>query len=227
MRDNSTDKNNENNALDAAPEEKALTPPVIKPDAQGMIEYNGERVKVPPELLDRKTGAINPAAAVKRAIDLRRLVSKPDSPAVPEDYVFNVPEPLQEAVDLDAEAPVIKSAVEAAKKAGLSQAQFDGMIGAYLQNRVDEANSTPPPVDEQAELQKIYGDKAQATLDRLHKMVPAAFPEVMRDDALRGVFENLSAIAQGVRLLEAMTNRLKEPSSSPIRGRGQRASVAR
>ena len=32
-------------------------------------------------------------------------------------------------------------------------------------------------------------------MNRLRKMVSAAFPEVMRDDALRGVFENLSAIA--------------------------------
>ena len=190
----------------------------VKPDENGIIEYNGDKIKVPPELIDQQTGEINGAAAVKRAIDLRKLVGKTDKVEAPENYDFTVPEDLKEVVGVNADSPLAASAIDAAKKAGLSQEQFDGMVQVYLQNVADEASNAPAPVDQQVELQKVYGEQTQATVERLNKTIPAMFPEMKKDEGVRAIIEGVASTAQGVQFLDMIASKMKEPIPSPKGG---------
>jgi hypothetical protein len=136
-----------------------------KPTVGRVIDFNGEKLEVPEAFWDKEADALNGAAAVKAALDLRKQLS--DKPKAPEKYEFNVPEDLKDKVVFDAEAPEAKAAMELAKKHGLSNEAFGELLSLHLQTLAGTATSDDKTIAAEidadaARLIQIFGGEEQA-----------------------------------------------------------------
>ena len=109
---------------------------------------------VPEKFWDPKTGAVNYKAWAKSTKDTRTeletLKQSKGAPAKVEDYKFEVPETLKEAVkDSD---PVVKLFPDLAFNAGLSQEQFSEISGKFLE---EAQKHVPPAISFEHEKKKL------------------------------------------------------------------------
>ncbi|MEM7047597.1 MAG: hypothetical protein AAF442_08120 [Pseudomonadota bacterium] len=179
------------------------------------VEFKGQPIEVPEDLWDKENGKIRDVAAVKRVLDLRRKLS--EKPPVPDSYELTVPEGLD--IDADAEDPLAQSAMDWAKKHGLSQEAFGELTSLFYQQEADFAKS----LDEQQEqdyntLKEIYGDGTKKKLGELARWVDGVVGDATDDNPMISqALDTLVSDAGGVLLLDRIRSQVGEsPIPSPI-----------
>ncbi len=115
--------------------------PAAQPEpGSRVIDLNGEKIEVPEELWDKEKASVNAAAAVKRAIDLRKQLG--EKPAVPDAYEPKLPEDLAKELDgkweVPADDPRLADLAAFAKESGLPQEGYSKLLGMYAKAKMAE-----------------------------------------------------------------------------------------
>jgi hypothetical protein len=181
------------------------------------VRYKGEDLPVPEAFWDTAAGGPNLGALVKSQSDLRRMLSE-QRPEVPEAYELAVPQDLANRIRADAEDPLAQSAMDWAKKQGLSQEAFSELAALYYGRLAEDA------VDRDAEMGKlksVFGSKAESELAGLGRWVQGLLGNTLsRDPEMERTLHHLTATADGVKLLKAFKDRLAEPAVPSFREGG-------
>ena len=192
------------------------------------IDFGGERIEVPPELWDDKSGQVNVAAAVKRSIDLRRQMGT--LPKAPDEYKLALPDALKGKIEFDPATDVrFKAASAWGKKNNVSQAAMEELAGIHwsaessvvdgdVQSRQAEMTTllsalggdTGTPEERQGRATKEMGETARWARDALAtgkdgKLIPDRVATLQR----------LASTADGVMMLRDLRGMMTE---APIPG---------
>ena len=130
--------------------------------------------EIPEQFWDKAKGEVNTAAALKSYAESQSQVTKlveenkklkgasPKAPAKAEDYKFEAPADMKDAIKSD--DPGLGVFRKVAHKMGVSQEQFQAGLTEFL----TEAKAfMPEPVDTKAEMAKL-GPNAQAVMDAVY-----------------------------------------------------------
>jgi len=188
--------------------------------AARVVELDGERFEVPPDLWDEATGSINPTRAAKRALDLRKQLSARGE--VPETYELHVPDNMADRVEIDDEHPLAMAFREiAAKHKGIAtQGMFDELVATYLETEVAEQNDWQKQQAEREQVERaavteFFGGEAAAKVQaqQLRDWLTAQTVDAtgQPDMELLTAAKTAAGSAAGVRLLHRLMGAAKEP----------------
>lgn len=195
----------------------AQAPPAGGPEAgkpPRFIEYNGEKIEVPPELWDEETGAVNALAAVKRATDLRRQLG--EQPPIPETYEVKAPSAFKDKWEIKADDPNAQRLVALAKEKKWPQDTVDAIVGLKAKLDIDaqaalEAEVAKEMETEWKDLEKDLGgaDRAKSTVADLNKWLSGmVVKEGKPDPHMVQAATLLMAHGHGVRFLLNLRERM-------------------
>lgn len=135
-------------------------------------------------------------------------------PETPEGYTATLPEGLEVpegmTVEIDENDPLLGAARTAAHAAGITQEQFQGIVGAYVQNRVEELKALKGLSD--AERSKL-GEKAQDRIDNVKRALKSRVGEEGLNELM-----SMAVTARQVEFLERLIRHSGAPQ--PTNGAG-------
>lgn len=181
------------------------------------IDTSDGRLEVPDQFWDKESGAVNVAALLKSQTDLRKQISQ--TPKAPESYELKVPEPLAGKVEIAADDPFAKKAMEWAKARNLPQDAFDELAALYLEQQAGTWDA-----DSQAVVQEIEADVARLTAT-LGKDAPVKIAQLDQwlsvmatgadnkpDAGMINAIKNLRITADGTLFLMHLRDKMGNPA---------------
>jgi len=133
----------------------------------------------------------------------------------PEEYEIAISDELKEGgIEIDADDPIMSSAIEFAKSINMNQDGFHGMINLYGMAKLAEAKALD---EKMADEFKALGDKAEARIESLNQWASANLPTGMIDG-----FKEMVVSADGVKAMEQIISLTRaapvDPPGDPVPG---------
>lgn len=177
-------------------------------ETQGrFVEYDGQKLEVEENFWDKDKNEVNVGALLKSQQDLRKQISSDPSPK--DGYVCNIPEEYKEILEADPSSPLWKVAVAWAKEHKISQEDFDALAKPYFDELAAPLkNYKEELANEEAKLDKIYGNKKQEVKERIKNFFKNS--GLSEDAEVMNEIGILTQTAAGVRALDALIK--KSPS---------------
>lgn len=171
--------------------------------------YRDTAYEVPDQFWDREAEDIDLAALLKSQADLRRQLS--GRAKAPDTYDLTLPEDIADRVAIDPADPMAASAVEWAKKHGLSQEAFGELVETFARSEAEARDPEKFRAAQMEDLKETYGHRCDEVCREVGHWLGALLQRDFADrPELLEVAEELASDARGVKLLKAVRDRLTE-----------------
>lgn len=167
-----------------------------------VVEYNGEKITVPENFIDKETKTVNIAALVKSQEDLRKQIGSDESPKEGL-YEINIPEDFKEFIEPDKESVLYKTACAWAKSHKISQKDFDELVSPYINELAAPFVASKEKLqNEDAKLDKIFGNRKQEVKERITNFFKNS--SIANDTEALNEVALLTSTAAGVKVLHEL-----------------------
>ncbi|MDF1722569.1 MAG: hypothetical protein P1U65_17990 [Minwuia sp.] len=196
-----------------------VSPPPAAPKGADTYRYtlDGATHDVPVNFWDPDTQTLRLGSLLKSHGDLRTRMGQQQK--APESYEIQLPDDLKDAMTANPDDPLAKSAMDWARKHGLSQEAFNELAEAFFRNEAGAFDADAYRTDQLQALEEHLGGKAEHVRQEVGQWFGALMGQDFKDDPeLLAAAEDLAADARGVLLLKTLRDRLTERGVPDTRG---------